>query len=469
MSDKEVPFPGPAASGGKTISVPRPGGTARRAAAGIGSPVPGASAIPRAMAQQEPAGAALEVQLTPGLLAAGNPLLVAAGPLLGLVRQLRPAAECADPTGLRDRAADAVRRFEAQTASVGIPTETVRIARYLLCTVIDETVLTHPWGAESLWSTEGLLCTFYNDVHGGERFFQILDGLAHEPARNIDLLELIYACLRLGFQGRYRPLPGGVALLQQVERNLFEVIRRQRGTPEADLSPAWQPLPARKRRFSAFVPLWVVAAAAGLLLTALYAAFSFSLSQASDAVADQMADLGGNIAVPRAVELPPPVVQPSQVADDLPRLLQLEVERGILRILDRGSNLRIATVNLDVFSSGQDQVRETYRPLFQRIAAAVKDRPGAITVTGHTDNQPIARSLTFPSNHELSLARARAVSRLLEAGGVTRVVAEGKADREPVSTEDTPAARQANRRVEIDVPKQPTLPTAPAATGSVTP
>jgi type VI secretion system protein ImpK len=202
------------------------------------------------------------------------------------------------------------------------------------------------------------------------------------------------------------------------------------------------------------VPLWVVGAAAGVFLTSLFAGLSFSLGHATEKVAQRVAALGGEIAVPRAVS--PPRIATPDPADELLRLLQPEVERGLLRILDRGSVLRIVTVDLDLFASGQDTLRDAHLPLFRRIAAALKGRPGPIVVTGHTDGQPLVRSIAFPSNHALSLARAQTVARMLEQemGSAPRVVAEGRADREPIAREDTLAGRQANRRVEIDVPKR---------------
>ena len=83
-------------------------------------------------------------------------------------------------------------------------------------------------------------------------------------------------------------------------------------------------------------------------------------------------------------------------------------------------------------------------------AAALKQVPGGIAVTGHTDNVRI-RTASFPSNWHLSEERAKTVREILVSNGLPaeRVRAEGRADGEPVATNDTPANRALNRRVEI--------------------
>jgi type VI secretion system protein ImpK len=85
-----------------------------------------------------------------------------------------------------------------------------------------------------------------------------------------------------------------------------------------------------------------------------------------------------------------------------------------------------------------------------RIAEALAKISGAVLVTGHTDNVPL-RTARFPSNWHLSEERARSVRDLLVARGVQpeRIKAEGRADGEPIASNDTPANRALNRRVEI--------------------
>jgi type VI secretion system protein ImpK len=88
--------------------------------------------------------------------------------------------------------------------------------------------------------------------------------------------------------------------------------------------------------------------------------------------------------------------------------------------------------------------------MIERIADALNKVPGAIVVTGHTDDVPV-RSGRYPSNWELSTERARSVVTLMEARlrepGRLRV--EGVADSEPLAPNDSAANRARNRRVAI--------------------
>jgi chemotaxis protein MotB len=74
-------------------------------------------------------------------------------------------------------------------------------------------------------------------------------------------------------------------------------------------------------------------------------------------------------------------------------------------------------------------------------------------VVGHTDNVPIAKAWreVFPSNWELSAARATTVVRFLQEAGIEpeRLIATGRAQYAPVAPNDDPEGRQKNRRIEI--------------------
>ena len=133
-----------------------------------------------------------------------------------------------------------VRAFETQGRAAGYDDEQLGAARYCLCTFIDEAISGTPWGA-GVWGVRSLLVTFHNEASGGERFFLILQRLAQNPAANVDVLELIYVMLCLGFEGRYRLIDGGRSQLDTIRERLEQMIRAQRGAFERALSPHWLP------------------------------------------------------------------------------------------------------------------------------------------------------------------------------------------------------------------------------------
>jgi type VI secretion system protein ImpK len=93
--------------------------------------------------------------------------------------------------------------------------------------------------------------------------------------------------------------------------------------------------------------------------------------------------------------------------------------------------------------------------LLERIGQALKAEKGPVQITGYTDNQPI-HTVQFPSNYQLSAARANAARDLIvkAMGDPTRVKAEGRADADPIGNNATADGRDENRRIEVVLQRQ---------------
>ena len=159
-----------------------------------------------------------------------------------------------------------LRDFEAKARAQGIASERVLAARYILCTALDEVAAGTPWGGGGQWAQHNLLVTFHNETYGGEKVFQLMVKLAEDPATNRDLLELIYAVLNLGFEGRYGVVDGGRAKMEAVREQLAQILRKVRGDYATPLAQHWQGQTQRKRQALTWLPLWIsatVAAATG--------------------------------------------------------------------------------------------------------------------------------------------------------------------------------------------------------------
>lgn len=388
-------------------------------------------------------------QLRPGL----NPLESAAAPLLALMTRLRQTLNHADVPGLRDQVVNQIRLFETQARNLGVDPKTVHVARYVLCTALDDIVLNTPWGSESAWAEQSLLSYFHNEVVGGERFFTLLKRLGQDPGRNLHLLELMHVCLALGFEGRYRVVEDGRAKLEEERERLWRLIRSQRGDVERELSPGWQGVVDARNPLIRYVPLWVVGAVGGAALLIAYTAFNFSLNRASDPVYRQLHELGRNASfVDVRAERPPLLPELSRVAPTLSGLLSEEIGQGLIELEEVAEGAKLVIRGEGLFPSGRASLRPAFHPLVVRIGDALDQVPGEILVTGHTDNVPIFTA-RFPSNWHLSQARAEAVMQVLsnQLDRPQRVAAEGRADTEPIVPNDTPANRARNRRVEVMV------------------
>ena len=432
----------------RTVIKPSTGRGAQPGAPGGVPQAPGRGAPPGG-APRADAGGAKEAPLALDALmsASLNPLVSAASPLLSSAPRIRAMVQHANPAGLKEALADGIRKFEQQARSEGLPNEQVIAARYILCTLLDESAASTPWGGSGVWSGQSLLVLFHNETWGGEKVFQLMSKLAENVPNNRNLLELMYVALAFGFEGRYRVLNDGKAQLDSLRARLSQMLRgANRADSEKAHSPRWEGVPAQVARLRDGLPTWVAASLAGLLLLGAYLGLTWSLNNASDNV---FTTLQGLDAKPPAMTTPPPPPPPA-AAPRLATFLKNEVDQGLVQVRDLSDRSIVVIKGDGFFEPGSSVIADRTLPLLARIAEGLKATPGTVLITGHTDNQPI-RTLRYPSNWHLSQDRANAVKTLLGESGVKpeRMRAEGKADAEPVDPSPTPAGRAKNRRVEI--------------------
>src|SRR5690349_10960765 len=98
--------------------------------------------------------------------AGGNRLVRAANPILLLASQLRTTIDMPDIGLLRERAVDAVKRFDAAAEAAGADRQAAMTARYVLCTMLDESILDAPWGDQTGWQRQTLLVSFHGETYG---------------------------------------------------------------------------------------------------------------------------------------------------------------------------------------------------------------------------------------------------------------------------------------------------------------
>jgi chemotaxis protein MotB len=139
------------------------------------------------------------------------------------------------------------------------------------------------------------------------------------------------------------------------------------------------------------------------------------------------------------------------------------------RVAPDGLHIRILTDKL-LFDSGSATPKAAGYPLLAKLGTVfAKERKHPVVVEGHTDSQPIA-SAQFPTNWELSGARASAVVRAMIVARVApdRLTASGRAQLDPITSNASAGGRAVNRRVEILLPRQATDVAVPRA-GSTAP
>ncbi|MDK9781279.1 flagellar motor protein MotB [Vibrio sp. B172a] len=139
--------------------------------------------------------------------------------------------------------------------------------------------------------------------------------------------------------------------------------------------------------------------------------------------------------------------------ESIKKALEREIEQGAIEVENLGQQIVIRMREKGAFPEGSAFLQPKFRPLVRQIAELVKDVPGIVRVSGHTDNQPLDSEL-YRSNWDLSSQRAVSVAQEMEkVRGFShqRLRVRGMADTEPLAQNDSDANRALNRRVEISI------------------
>lgn len=231
-----------------------------------------------------------------------NPLVNTASTLIAVFYKTRQSVSHPNVGALHQQLVTSLRNFETSAKNLNFRPEVIISARYILCAALDEAVLNTPWGAESAWTQRTLLSLFHNETNGGEKFFLILDRTKTYPADNLDILELMYILLSLGFEGKYRVIARGRDAIEQIRDELFKVIRTYRGDYERSLSPSWQGLGKTRNTLARYVPMWVMASIAAGVLVLSYSGFRYWLHHSTADVAVQLNNIATPVTAVRTVK-----------------------------------------------------------------------------------------------------------------------------------------------------------------------
>jgi len=390
-------------------------------------------------------------------------LTAAAAPLLQLMARLRNTANPPDSGDLRERTVRQVRIFEQEARDKEVPLEQLRPAHYALCASLDDVVLNTPWGSSSgTWSERSLVSTFHQEVRSGERFFDVLKQMCANPGKYLPVIKLMYLCMSLGFIGQYRLSRRGVGDINRIREETYAVIVRQQKAAEPDLAPHTKGIDAPYRPARFRLPLWVAASAGLGIVAGLFLWFSIGLNATSDdlyarlqtAPPSRMPTITRTPVVEPTPAPTPPLPPEPTVLDRLRKFLQPEIDQGLVEVTGTIGQ-PLVRITGRMFPSGSATVNPSFKPLLDRIGLALKEEPGTVRVIGYTDDQPI-RTIAFPSNFQLSTARAKEASAIIGAsvGDPSRLTAEGRADADPIATNSTPEGRERNRRIEVVLNRQ---------------
>jgi len=148
-----------------------------------------------------------------------------------------------------------------------------------------------------------------------------------------------------------------------------------------------------------------------------------------------------------------------RMAQDVENALKALIERKLVTVRQEKLWLEVEIRTDILFASGEASVNPAAVPVLKSLADILKPFPNPIRVEGHTDNRPI-RTALYPSNWELSAARAATVVHLFTSQGVDpqRLEIIGLGAEHPIASNDTPEGRNTNRRVRIVVLQSADIP-----------
>jgi len=376
---------------------------------------------------------------------AENPLLGATDPLLYALAELPDYTGADGGLPLRMLLEQELRLFERLCEQANIRRDHMIGARYCLCTALDEVAMQTAWGQGGengvAWNTNSLASAFHEDSEGGNKVYLLIGRLMKDADEHIDLLEVIYRILSLGFEGRYRHEPDGARKHRAIRQRLYDEIMARREPVPVPLSPHWQSdVPGKPKPFYDF-PVWITVVVLSLILLGMYGYFKYELLNRSAAVQKQIAAIA---------QMAPP--QASAPILHLKDLLKSEIAAGTVSVNEDAHHSSVTFRGDTMFAPGGATVKATMSPLIGKIAAEVAKVPGQVTIAGYSDNVPI-RSGPFASNQALSEARAKQVAQMLQAAGLpaSRLEAVGRGEADPIGDNSTAQGRAQNRRVEITV------------------
>lgn len=170
-----------------------------------------------------------------GISPQSNALATAADALFSLLGQIQTVPHFTRPK-LQKKVVKLLNHFKQSIAQLNYSSECLLICHYIICLVFDDVIQHTAWGRQEEWSQHTLLKIYYQDIQG-DKFFIIMQRMIKEPHVYIDTIELMYLCLRLGYQGEYRDQQQGLLKLNHISDYLYKLIRAYRGRPYKKLSP----------------------------------------------------------------------------------------------------------------------------------------------------------------------------------------------------------------------------------------
>ncbi len=174
-----------------------------------------------------------------------------------------------------------------------LPLEYVQLAKYALAAYFDEMILLSEWAVKDAWMGKPLQLAYFNDFAAGEEFYNKLDTLRNTTEKKkLEVLEVYYLCLTLGFKGKYADLQGmerRKVLIDSLARELATAkgVSVESGGDDKEknrLSPHWKAPDPGAQSVVRQIPPWLFPGVCVALALLLFLIYNLILGSATDGV-----------------------------------------------------------------------------------------------------------------------------------------------------------------------------------------
>ncbi len=207
--------------------------------------------------------------------------------LLTFIQSIRKAADPGEYDPFRGKAEALFTSMEQRAREADVPGPMIELAKFALVGFLDETILQSTWALRDVWAGNPLQLQFFNEFNAGEEFYNKLDGLRNtDDPKKLDVLEVYFLCLALGFKGKYADLKG-MEKIKVLMEAIAKELRRARTKGVEGLSPAWEPKDQAAGAVKEF-PVWLIAVGCGAVLLVMYAILHWYLGSVTEGVVKQV-------------------------------------------------------------------------------------------------------------------------------------------------------------------------------------
>ncbi len=222
-----------------------------------------------------------------------NHFIDCATPLIGLIlRAKKQKNPHRDLHHLYQQCVDEITSIEYELLEAGQETATVIAYRYILCTFIDEAIMSTEWGASSSWMSKSLLVHFHNESWGGEKIYLIIKKLEQDFEKYFNLLEFVFICLCLGFQGRFKVLAYHEQKKHEaIVHGLYDKLRLYRKQQTGSLISPYENIIPKKYSFDQIITPKKVILSVLCITFIIYLIYAISLSSDSSILVNDLKDI----------------------------------------------------------------------------------------------------------------------------------------------------------------------------------